>query len=200
MCSNKKISRFCREIWYRDLPDDGSDTHTSLLTIDKATLLDAGQYTCRAIDWGMEQCKKIHIDVRDEPDVKVVPMSATVERGNNIQLLCITPNMRSLGIGFGWTKNRALLKLQPGHQVWEDLYPAGSILKIMNAQVKFISLTGIFRSWSYSDQVECNLQSYGKSLDTFNNSLMRYRILGKLSEICMSLITLGEILCQFHKC
>uniref|UniRef100_A0A0C9RMD4 BAI3 protein n=1 Tax=Fopius arisanus TaxID=64838 RepID=A0A0C9RMD4_9HYME len=128
------MSKSTREIWYRELPDDGTDVHTSLLTIDKATLLDAGQYTCRAIDWGMEQCKSINIDVRDEPDVKVVPMSATIEKGNNIQLLCITPNMRSLGIGFGWTKNRALLKLEPGHQVWEDLYPAGSILKIINAQ------------------------------------------------------------------
>ena len=44
--------------------------------------------------------------------------------------------MRSLGIGFGWTMNHALLKLEPGAQVWEDLYPAGSILKITNAQVK----------------------------------------------------------------
>ena len=49
--------------------------------------------------------------------------------------MCITPNMRSMGIGFGWTKNRALLKLEPGSEVWEDLYPAGSILKITNAQV-----------------------------------------------------------------
>ncbi|XP_063975979.1 uncharacterized protein LOC135161914 isoform X2 [Diachasmimorpha longicaudata] len=128
------ISKSTREIWHRELPDDGSDVHTSLLTIDKATLLDAGQYTCRVADWGMEQCKNIHIDVRDEPDVKVVPMSATIERGSNLQLLCITPNMRSLGIGFGWTKNRALLKLEPGRQFWEDLYPAGSILKIINAQ------------------------------------------------------------------
>lgn len=112
--------------------------HTSLLTIDKATLLDAGQYTCQVIDWGMQQCKSIYIDIKDEPDVKIVPLSATIEKGNDLQLLCITPNMRDLGIGFGWTKNRALLKLEPGNQVWEDLYPAGSILKIMNAQVIII--------------------------------------------------------------
>lgn len=47
----------------------------------------------------------------------------------------MTPNMRNIGIGFGWTKNRALLKLEPGRAVWEDLYPAGSILKITNTQV-----------------------------------------------------------------
>jgi len=50
------------------------------------------------------------------------------------------PNMRNIGIGFGWTKNRALLKLEPGRAVWEDLYPAGSMLKITNAQVKTVTL------------------------------------------------------------
>ncbi|XP_076756881.1 uncharacterized protein LOC143426987 isoform X2 [Xylocopa sonorina] len=123
-----------REIWYRHLPNDGSDLHTSLLTIEKATLLDAGQYTCQIVDWGVQQCKSIYVDVRDEPDVKVMPMSATIDKGTNIQLTCMTPNMPNIGIGFGWTKNRALLKLEPGSEVWEDLYPAGSILKITNAQ------------------------------------------------------------------
>lgn len=52
----------------------------------------------------------------------------------------MTPNMRNIGIGFGWTKNRALLKLEPGRAVWEDLYPAGSILKITNVQVQKIQL------------------------------------------------------------
>ncbi|XP_034175708.2 uncharacterized protein LOC117602168 isoform X2 [Osmia lignaria lignaria] len=123
-----------REIWHRHLPNDGSDFHTSLLTIEKATLLDAGQYTCQIIDWGVQQCKTIYVDVRDEPNVKVMPMSATIDKGNNVQLTCMTPNMPNIDIGFGWTKNRALLKLEPGSEVWEDLYPAGSILKITNAQ------------------------------------------------------------------
>ncbi|XP_033219587.1 cadherin EGF LAG seven-pass G-type receptor 2-like [Belonocnema kinseyi] len=128
------MSKATREIWYRHLPNDGSDMHTSLLTIEKATLLDAGQYTCQVVDWEMQQCKSIYIDVKGESDVKVVPMSATLEKGGNIELMCITPNMRSMDIGFGWTKNRALLKLELGSEVWEDLYPAGSILKITNAQ------------------------------------------------------------------
>ncbi|XP_072753187.1 uncharacterized protein [Anoplolepis gracilipes] len=127
-------SKATREIWISDLPNDGSDMYSSVLTIEKATLLDAGQYTCQVMDWSVQQCKSIYIEVRDEPDVKVVPMSATVEKGSNIQLTCMTPNMRNIGIGFGWTKNRALLKLEPGRAVWEDLYPAGSILKITNIQ------------------------------------------------------------------
>ncbi|KYN09639.1 Brain-specific angiogenesis inhibitor 1 [Trachymyrmex cornetzi] len=127
-------SKATREIWITNLPNDGSDLYTSILTIEKATLLDAGQYTCQVVDWGVQQCKSIYIEVRDEPDVKVVPMSASIEKGNDIQLTCMTPNMRNIGIGFGWTKNRALLKLEPGRAVWEDLYPAGSILKITNTQ------------------------------------------------------------------
>lgn len=69
-----------REIWYRHLPNDGSDLHTSILTIEKATLLDAGQYTCQIVDWGVQQCKSIYVDVKDEPDVKVMPMSATIDK------------------------------------------------------------------------------------------------------------------------
>jgi len=71
-----------REIWITYLPNDGSDLYTSILTIEKATLLDAGQYTCQVVDWGVQQCKSIYIEVRDEPDVKVVPMSASIEKVN----------------------------------------------------------------------------------------------------------------------
>ncbi|XP_031787768.1 uncharacterized protein LOC100123035 isoform X2 [Nasonia vitripennis] len=128
------MSKATREIWYRHMPNDGSDYHTSILTVDKATLLDEGRYTCQVVDWGVQQCRSIHIDVKDEPNVKVVPMSSTLEKGSTLRLMCTTPNMRSIGIGFGWTKNRALLKLEPGQEVWEDLYPAGSLLTISHAQ------------------------------------------------------------------
>lgn len=69
-----------REIWYRQLPHDGSDQHTSLLIIEKATMLDAGQYTCQLVDWGVQQCKSIYVEVKGEPEVKVMPMSATIDK------------------------------------------------------------------------------------------------------------------------
>nr|XP_050851737.1 uncharacterized protein LOC127064569 isoform X2 [Vespula vulgaris] len=128
------VSKANRGIRYEDLPNDGLDMHASILKIDKATILDAGQYTCQAIDRGVQQCKSLYVQVKNEPDVKITPMSTTVEKGSNIQLTCTTPNMHSTGIGFGWTKNRALLKLEPGSEIWEDLYPDGSILKITNVQ------------------------------------------------------------------
>ncbi|KZC14505.1 Brain-specific angiogenesis inhibitor 1 [Dufourea novaeangliae] len=128
------ISKATREIGYKHLPNDASDLHTYLLTIEKTTLLDAGQYTCQVADWGVQQCKSMYVDVKDEPDVKVMPMSATIDKGGSTQLTCMTPNMPNIGIGFGWTKNKALLKLEPGSEVWEDLYPTGSILTITNSQ------------------------------------------------------------------
>ncbi|XP_066581227.1 uncharacterized protein [Prorops nasuta] len=128
------VSKATRGIRYRNLQDDGSNVHTSVLTIEKATIFDSGHYTCQVSDWDLQQCKSIFIEVKNEPDIKVIPMSITVNKGSNVQLTCMTPNMRSIGIGFGWTKNRALLKLEPGSEVWEDLYPAGSMLKITNLQ------------------------------------------------------------------
>ncbi|CAB0034613.1 unnamed protein product [Trichogramma brassicae] len=55
-------------------------------------------------------------------------------QGSTIRLMCMTPNMQNVGIGFGWSKNRALLRLEPGQEVWEDLYPAGSLLTLSNAR------------------------------------------------------------------
>ncbi|XP_058797163.1 uncharacterized protein LOC131667632 isoform X2 [Phymastichus coffea] len=128
------MSKATRKIWYRHLPNDGSDYHTSILTVDKATLFDEGVFTCQVVDWGVQQCKDVHINIRDDPNVKVMPMSSTIEKGSTLRLMCTTPNMRDVGIGFGWSKNRALLRLAPGQEVWEDLYPAGSLLTISNAQ------------------------------------------------------------------
>uniref|UniRef100_A0ABD2X454 Uncharacterized protein n=1 Tax=Trichogramma kaykai TaxID=54128 RepID=A0ABD2X454_9HYME len=128
------MSKATREIWYRHLPNDGSDYHTSILTVNKAVLLDKGLYTCQVIDRTVQQCKSIHIDIKDEPNVKVLPMSSTIEKGSTIRLMCMTPNMQNVGIGFGWSKNRALLRLEPGQEVWEDLYPAGSLLTLSNAR------------------------------------------------------------------
>lgn len=41
-------------------------------------------------------------------------------------------------LGFSWARERTLLPLAPGREVWEDLYPAGSVLKLYNVQVAVI--------------------------------------------------------------
>lgn len=80
MCVPFAFSTRSREIWISYLPNDGSDVYTSVLTIEKANLLDGGQYTCQVVDWGVQQCKSIYIEIRDEPEVKVMPMSAIIEK------------------------------------------------------------------------------------------------------------------------
>jgi len=48
----------------------------------------------------------------------------------------MSPNdQRHEKFGYNWTKNKLLLRMVPGVEVWEDLHPAGSILKIFSAQV-----------------------------------------------------------------
>lgn len=76
---SRSVCRF-REIWISNLPNDGSDMYMSVLTIERTNLLDSGQYTCQVVDWGVQQCKSIYIEIRDEPDVKVVPMSAIIDK------------------------------------------------------------------------------------------------------------------------
>lgn len=77
--------------------------HASILKIDKATILDAGQYTCQAIDRGVQQCKSLYVQVKNEPDVKITPMSTTVEKvkiPSKIRLNILDCRMNFLQIGF----------------------------------------------------------------------------------------------------
>lgn len=70
-----------REIWHRHLPNDQSpDYHTSILTIDKAEPLDEGLYTCRAIESTIEQCTSVYVNIKNDPIVKIIPMSITVQK------------------------------------------------------------------------------------------------------------------------
>ncbi|KAJ9586827.1 hypothetical protein L9F63_019579, partial [Diploptera punctata] len=55
--------------------------------------------------------------------------------GRSVNIKCMSPNdQRHEKFGYNWTKNKILLRMVPGVEVWEDLHPAGSILKIYNAQ------------------------------------------------------------------
>lgn len=50
------------------------------LMIDKASPLDEGIYTCHVSDWHVQQCKGIHLNVAGPPEIRLTPMSATVEK------------------------------------------------------------------------------------------------------------------------
>lgn len=67
-------------MWRRLLPLDSAEQYTALLGIEKSDSLDGGKYTCQVTDWGYQQCKSITLEVLQAPQVKVDPMSLTVEK------------------------------------------------------------------------------------------------------------------------
>jgi hypothetical protein len=55
-------------------------------------------------------------------------------RGESMRIRCIASqsNPTTERIGYSWTKNNALFHSDPQFEMWEDLYPDGSILTIQN--------------------------------------------------------------------
>lgn len=85
----------------------------------------------------MQQCRSTTIYVLAKPELRVDPPSATLYRGESLRIRCISPSrdQRYGKLGYSWTKNNALFQLDSEIEMWEDLYPEGSILKINNIQV-----------------------------------------------------------------
>ncbi|BES95766.1 Hypothetical protein NTJ_08575 [Nesidiocoris tenuis] len=118
-------------------PQDSSDKLVSVLMIQDAQRLDEGEYTCQVVDWGVQQCKSVHLSVIQPLNVVVAPMSSTVQKGSNLTLRCYTAMNNKPGrgkLGYNWTRNKALFPMVPGKEFWEDLYPDGSILKLRDIQ------------------------------------------------------------------
>ena len=85
----------------------------------------------------MQQCRSTAVEILAKPVLRVDPPSATVYRGESLRLRCISPgrDQKYGTLGYSWTKNNALFQSDPEMEMWEDLYPDGSILKINNIQV-----------------------------------------------------------------
>lgn len=88
----------------------------------------------QAIDWGLEICKSIKIEILAAPHIRLEPPSVTLFRGESMRIRCTATqsNPTSESIGYSWTKNNALFHSDPQFEMWEDLYPDGSILTIQN--------------------------------------------------------------------
>ncbi|XP_054272212.1 uncharacterized protein LOC128992560 [Macrosteles quadrilineatus] len=145
-----------RNMWVRVLPLDSAEQHTALLGVAEADPLDTGRYTCQVIDWGYQQCRSLNLEVLQEPNVRVDPMSITVEKGKNVTVRCTAPNELQFEskLGYSWTKNNALFKMTPNEEFWEDLYPGGSYLRIYNVQ----------KSATYSCHVHGSVRSVPRSM------------------------------------
>ncbi|XP_023159361.1 uncharacterized protein LOC101456757 [Ceratitis capitata] len=131
-------SKAIREIWTTVLPPETKDTFTAILGITKASRMDEGIYTCKVTDWGVEQCRSLHVHIKSPPRLRVDPASVTLQRGDSLRVRCLSPGnddiKRYAQLGYSWTRNGVLFQSNPATVMWEDLYPDGSILKINNIQ------------------------------------------------------------------
>ncbi|XP_053958787.1 uncharacterized protein LOC128863581 [Anastrepha ludens] len=131
-------SKATREIWTTVLPPETKDTFTAILGITKASRMDEGIYTCKVTDWGVEQCRSLHVHIKSPPRLRVDPASVTLQRGDSLRVRCLSPGnddiKRYAQLGYSWTRNGVLFQSNPATVMWEDLYPDGSILKINNIQ------------------------------------------------------------------
>lgn len=84
----------------------------------------------------MQQCLTTQVHVHGPPQLQVYPPSVTLYRGESLRVRCLSPgNEQKTGtLGYSWTKNGVLFQSDPNNEMWEDLYPDGSILKIRNIQ------------------------------------------------------------------
>lgn len=67
-------------MWTSLLSSDSADQYTAFLGIDHAELLDQGRYTCQITDHGYQQCKTLVLEVIEVPQLKIYPMSLTVDK------------------------------------------------------------------------------------------------------------------------
>lgn len=88
-------------------------------------------------DYGMQQCRSTVVHVSTRPELRLDPPSATVYRGDSVRIRCLSSDIDQSN-GYSWTKNNALFQSDAETELWEDLYPDGSILKINNIQVIYI--------------------------------------------------------------
>ncbi|XP_033170328.1 uncharacterized protein LOC117147518 [Drosophila mauritiana] len=131
-------SKATREIWTTVLPPETKDVYTAILGVTKASRIDEGVYSCKVTDWGVEQCRSLHIHIKSPPRLRVDPASVTLQRGDSLRVRCLSPGnddiKRYAQLGYSWTRNGVLFQSDAATAMWEDLYPDGSILKINNIQ------------------------------------------------------------------
>ncbi|KAL4706993.1 hypothetical protein ACJJTC_019531 [Scirpophaga incertulas] len=124
-----------RDIWTRTVAEDTLGRRMSVLGVSEAQKLDTGKWSCSADDVGRRRCRALRLDILRPPDIRLVPSTLTVNKGDNVSITCLAGAGRAHGVlGFSWTREKSLLKLTPGREMWEDLYPAGSVLKLFNVQ------------------------------------------------------------------
>ncbi|CAB3259978.1 unnamed protein product [Arctia plantaginis] len=124
-----------RDIWTRTVSEDALGRRMSVLGVTSARQVDGGAWSCAADDAGRRRCRALTLTVITPPTIRLVPSTLTVYKGENVSMTCLAGAGRAHGVlGFSWSREKSLLPMQPDKHVWEDLYPAGSVLKLYNIQ------------------------------------------------------------------
>lgn len=91
-------------------------------------------FSSQVSDWRLQLCKTTEVEVLEAPVIRLEPPSVTLFRGDSIRIRCLASqkNLIQEKLGYSWTKNHALFHSDPEYEIWEDLYPDGSILTIQN--------------------------------------------------------------------
>ncbi|CAH0690274.1 unnamed protein product [Spodoptera exigua] len=153
-----------RDIWTRTVSEDALGRRMSVLGVTEAERLDSGKWSCAADDAGRRRCRALRLTVLRPPEIRLVPSTLTVNRGDNVTITCLAGAGRVHGaLGFSWARERTLLPMAPGREVWEDLFPAGSVLKLYNVQFTLISMG---YSWGSVSHVSRQYGAVLRSLPT----------------------------------
>lgn len=90
------------------------------------------------------------------PQIRLEPPSVTLFRGESVRIRCIASQINSIKerLGYSWTKNNALFHSDQEYEMWEELYPEGSILTIQN----------MHKSATYSCSISNSLAPVSKSI------------------------------------
>lgn len=113
-------------------------------------------FPSQAIDWGLETCKTIKVDILVPPQIRLEPPSVTLFRGESMRIRCIASQSNPMKerLGYSWTKNNALFHSDSQFEMWEELYPEGSILTIQN----------LHKAATYSCAISNSLAAVSKSI------------------------------------
>lgn len=88
----------------------------------------------KVMDYNLQQCRSTVVRISSKPELRLEPPSATIYRGDSMRIRCLSDDIEQTN-GYSWTKNDALFQSNADTELWEDLYPDGSILRINNIQV-----------------------------------------------------------------
>ena len=142
-----EVQHSLRNITIELHPPDLRGFYTSYLEIKKATASDRGEYECRASDWGQMVRSSVFLEVVTPPILNLMPANHSVETelitaNSTLILTCRDENdlaRRTLNGTYTWYKNGQSVNRSSCDEVYEDLFPVGSLLKISNVQASYIT-------------------------------------------------------------